>query len=373
MKKIFFHIGNFKTGTSSIQAAFSQQSAELEAQGIHYFQNFRAVNNPTNHSLFALELLASASGDAIKPFWYQESHHYPALVDQLVEEIQGSTCNFFVFSSEEFCRCKPAHAGLLATLRQRLKEAIPDCEIIVLLFVRHPFDFVKSWYNQINKVTAPYADRTANFLQFFLSKENAFWSQYPIHQIFLEYFADQSLCAFYSKGIDSIPLFCSMLNRHGCGLELSSMDSARENIARVRTDHVELLRLVHRGVSFDAATLSRALSIPGMVGKINQINQDFEQFLADGVLHNPPDAYQPLTFSDLFKHYTGLLDALVPYALINQKEINLLRDKAIKHQHDFPSEALICLQTAQRYRPNGPLLKKLIQDLKAQIQSGAAE
>ena len=367
MKKIFFHIGNFKTGTSSIQAAFSNQSSLLEAKNIVYFRGFRSSNNPTNHSLFALEMLASRSGNSIKPFWYQESHDYPALVEELIRQINDSNCNNFILSSEEFCRCTNIHSEVLKNLRERLKTSIPQCEIIVLLFVRHPFDFIKSWYGQINKIVEPYADRTTNLIEYFMSRGSSFWSQYPTFKLFSDNFADRSLCAYYSNGVNSVALICSMLKSFNCDISEADFHEPRENISQLTSQNIELLRLVHRKVSYDDATMSRNFSISLMLAKIREINDEFFKFIEHGLFKNPPDSCNRLSFDDIISHYSKLLISLAPFSLVNQKEINLLRDRALKEKHIHPYEALICLKLTHKFRPKGPRIISEIKKLEERL------
>lgn len=364
MKTLFIHIGNLKTGTSSIQYILDKNSDLLRQHGIHYFSNFRAKNNPTNHSLLALELLTKFSGYT-KPFWYDESYNLDVLIDDLIVEINSSECQQFILSSEEFSRASADHASVLNSFRSSLKNRCGEINIVCFFYVRAPFDFYKSWYTQINKELFPSADRTENFLEYFMSLPCDFLSQHPTLELFKNNLADQLQCCLYSPGSDSFSLFVELLARFDCHLPSSlSSFSERMNDVDLTRQNIELLRLVHRDKSFDEVTLSSSFSIPEALSKIDAINQSFVRFQSDNLLINPPSYNIEFSFSDLLSYYIFLLGLTEEFFLLNEKEIDLLRDRAIGAKEQFPEEALQCLLLISKLRPDCKYILSQINELR---------
>ena len=363
MKKLFIHIGHLKTGTSSIQFVLDKNADILRSQGIHYFKNFRAQNNPTNHSLFALELLSKVSGNSFKPYWYRESHDFDLLIETLVSEINSSECEYFVLSSEEFSRALNCHSAILNHLKHSIKKCCGDIEIVCLFFARAPFDFLKSWYNQLNKPVSPSADRSSSFLEFFMTIDPNFISQFPIFELFKKNLADHCKCCMYSSGYDSLALFTDLLSKFGCNISSNLFSTVRKNELNLSRQTVELLRLVHSNTSFDNATLSRSFSIPEALNKLDLVNKTFSYFTSNDLLINPPSQYSDLSFSALLIYYSSLLELTADFSLLNQKEIDILRDRAVDAKQQFPKEALQCLLLANKFRPKGQYIISQIKEL----------
>lgn len=128
--ELTIHIGPHKTGTTAIQAAFSQSAAALRRQGVYYPK--RHWRQKAHHRLaFALKGKKMPGGDAP-----DLSAELEALCHTL-SEAEGAKV---LISSEEFFTCPREGVA-------RLRDAIAG-PVRIICFLRRPDDFLVSCYNQ---------------------------------------------------------------------------------------------------------------------------------------------------------------------------------------------------------------------------------
>jgi len=125
MRKILVHVGPWKTGTTAIQKFLVEAQSELNSAGFIY-----CPDSGDNHQLLANSLYASPSPDLPQP---------PATSEWLAgvpPELAP------IFSSEDFSK---ASSEKVAAWRASLEQH----EVIVLLAIREPVNWLLSWYRQL--------------------------------------------------------------------------------------------------------------------------------------------------------------------------------------------------------------------------------
>ncbi|MDJ0639213.1 MAG: hypothetical protein QNJ20_10285 [Paracoccaceae bacterium] len=132
----FVHIGAPKTGTTAIQAAFSDGRKALAKAGFHYLSGDR------NHSE-RLALAFWAEEDAQKlhllRHWPDHPFSQEVLRDALDNEIARTAPRDLVLSAEELGNFSPGEVmDLIAFLRDRFDR------LHIIAYVRHPADWVQS-------------------------------------------------------------------------------------------------------------------------------------------------------------------------------------------------------------------------------------
>lgn len=143
-KTLYLHIGDAKTGSSTIQSKSSIYRKALEEKGVLYSKvGLLADNGVANHKL-------AFSVNANRPEFHSEKDH---LFSCLHEESYYSSCNNLLVSSEGFC-----------SLRTRkeifdLYNALQGFYVKVIAYVRRPDLWLESWYSQIVK-NKPFSRKT---------------------------------------------------------------------------------------------------------------------------------------------------------------------------------------------------------------------
>mgnify|MGYP001823407051 CR=1 FL=1 len=151
MKTVYIHIGNFKTGTSAVQSYCSRHVSRLRANGIDYVKAARTKNAPDSHAALALSLLDEQG--CYTPAWYFRNYRSRDLLNAIVSEIDASPCDSALLSSEEFYRIAGQSERNSAEIMQNLSSAFSKYSVRVIMYVKPPLEFYKSWYNQANKGT----------------------------------------------------------------------------------------------------------------------------------------------------------------------------------------------------------------------------
>ncbi|WP_321342001.1 hypothetical protein [Breoghania sp.] len=143
---IYCHIGIAKTGTSTLQQALTDHTAELDAAGFAYPRvGFLGEKGTAQHFIsFAIA--------RHKPKWVQRD--IPSLEgfrDMLSQpEFENKR---LIISSESFA--SPNYAKHC----HKLKELFPDRDIYIVAYLRRPGEHQRSWYGQIIK-NYPYEKMT---------------------------------------------------------------------------------------------------------------------------------------------------------------------------------------------------------------------
>jgi hypothetical protein len=161
IKTIYLHVGNFKTGTSAIQKFCSEQRDQLLENDMDYLEQARPVSAPTNHGKLPLSLLAKYQ--KFLPDWYEEKDGFETVATAVRDEVENSRCGRILISSEEFYRLASLPKKSAQSSIDDLRLTFSGHEVKVIMYVRKPLDFLKSWYNEVNKGRRP----QRRFIDFF--------------------------------------------------------------------------------------------------------------------------------------------------------------------------------------------------------------
>jgi hypothetical protein len=109
MKQIFLHIGTTKTGTSSVQRVMDNNSDALAAAGVLYPTSGRGHPSRYAHHNLCYEVQegrrSSGKFDPTRGSW-----------QETLDEIDASSADKAVISSEAFFYCEPGQIDALARL-----------------------------------------------------------------------------------------------------------------------------------------------------------------------------------------------------------------------------------------------------------------
>lgn len=136
MKRVVVHIGDAKTGSSSIQNYLTQNRRILEAKGILYSRTGLLSDKGIANHLLAFCLNANR---------LQDHKIADDLYLRLKEEINDTQCHTVLISSEGFCSLRTDDEIL------KLKRALDGFDVSFIVYLRRPDLWVESWYSQIVK------------------------------------------------------------------------------------------------------------------------------------------------------------------------------------------------------------------------------
>lgn len=138
-KKLIIHIGDAKTGTSSIQKFLSENKQELSELGVLYPETGLWSAQGIAHHRLAVCLNPYA-----RPLG-KDRDDPQEIYGRLRREIGSSGCSSAIVSSEGFCSFRDP-----ASIRS-LADAVCDFNVTIVAYVRRPDLWVESWYSQVVK------------------------------------------------------------------------------------------------------------------------------------------------------------------------------------------------------------------------------
>jgi len=125
----------------------------LLAHDVDYLSTARPTNNPSNHGKLSLSLFSRFAGKI--PEWYDDADDFAEVAASVRREIENSACSKIIVSSEEFYRYARLDEQSSSTAISELRALFSGYEVRVIMHLRAPLDFMKSWYNQLNKAPVP--------------------------------------------------------------------------------------------------------------------------------------------------------------------------------------------------------------------------
>ena len=289
MKTVYLHIGHFKTGTSAIQKYLSDNRPLFLEYGYNYLAAARATTNPTTHSQLALSLYGELGGKT--PEWYDDRQTYQELAKQVREEIDTSPLDKHVISSEEYYRYGSLKPEASEQAARKLGELLQGYHVVPIMYVREPFGFIKSWYNQVNKGPSPFR----RFADFFLNVDIAMLIPQPNAEFWRGIFGHESLVVVPYLG-DQERHLESFFDAIGLSLPSSvPPTSALVNVRREERD-LEVDRLMRIAALDNPAAWEGFLrsaifrdrrTFNRMQRKIRTVNREFKAFCRDENLDIP--------------------------------------------------------------------------------------
>lgn len=152
-KTLFIHIGHYKTGTTSLQIFFDEESELLAEAGIEYS---RIRFYFSKHSDFAFSILRAAGVEKML-YDYDDPTPPQKMWDNLYAHAMQSPLPYTLISSEELIRLSQFE-GTRDILKQMLARRPEGLEIKVIVYLRSPGAHLRSWYNQLIKMGYPVPD-----------------------------------------------------------------------------------------------------------------------------------------------------------------------------------------------------------------------
>lgn len=356
MKTIYLHIGNFKTGTTSLQKICNNNFRKLD---FYYPLACRPEKNTTNHGILSLSLLSEYN--FYIPNWYKEQKiSFESASDQIINEIDAQHCNKVLISSEEFFRiCHNDNEGkrLSTDILMRLKNKFRQYDFKIIMYIREPLSLFESWYNQNNKDFKAKTG-TRNFVVYFSNIREALLSQMPVYEAFCEVFGIKNIIvkSFYLKGNDHINEFFKTIGSN------FRIHDKRKNIYNnsVNKKKIEIFRLIKFITNLEAGLKTDDLPLGKIEKKIGRINYNYEQInkLAD---HSVPSR---LTLENLLLNY---IDKAMTIKKILGCEVPFFRNNAILMEKYNLKLAYELMKAAQQIKPHEELINRKLVDYERKL------
>ena len=136
--KLYLHVGYPKTGTTAIQHFLYNNRECLKEAG--YLYPDIGICDKAHHSL-AISILEID----LPTTKHIRKYNPVCLRDSLVDSINSSKCKNVVISSEFFNLYAQSN---FVRKKKTLVKFFKDYEITIILYLRHPIDFLESSYSQ---------------------------------------------------------------------------------------------------------------------------------------------------------------------------------------------------------------------------------
>ena len=233
MKQLFIHIGDSKTGTSTIQKFLTENRVKNESNGFLYSrQGLLASHGIANHKL------AFCINENRKEFHKDRK----SLYDKLNNEILTSDCNKIVISSEGFSSLRTIEE--ITILRDLID---PSIQVNIVVYLRRPDKWIESWYCQAVK-NRPFIK--ASFEEFLPNHQGP---ALGVTLLYGEVFGDSSIVVrtFDKKEMynnDLVSDFHNIIKENKVGNDIESINVSPDQSC------IEILRLLNKNLNIDDKT-----------------------------------------------------------------------------------------------------------------------
>lgn len=151
-KKLFIHIGHYKTGTTALQVFFTRNAKYLESHGFEYPSVLLDFNK---HSLLAFAVLREGG---VKTLMHGYNSPVPSseFWRRLADHVRESAFPNTLVSTEELIRI-----GELNDASDRLSDIaklLQGIDVKIIIYLRNPQSHLASWHNQLVKMGIPVSD-----------------------------------------------------------------------------------------------------------------------------------------------------------------------------------------------------------------------
>jgi hypothetical protein len=280
LKTIYLHVGNFKTGTSAIQKFCSDNRSQLLNCGYDYIKSARPSSNTTNHGKLPLSLVRQCK--AYVPQWYDDKDTFLEVSKAVIEEIENSSCDNIIISSEEFYRIPGCRTAVVGAAVTELRQVFSECHVKVIMYVRKPLDMVKSWYNEVNKSNLP-ARRFTDF--FYYINASLLLPQWNA-QFWRDCFGNDSLIVeeYGLSGAEHIRRFIELVGiKERITIPPSMLEvNPGRNEGSLESDRISRIMLLDnesdREKFLTSFVFQNAFNERKLQDKIDTINRDFSRF-----------------------------------------------------------------------------------------------
>lgn len=296
MKKIYLHIGHFKTGTSAIQKYLDLNNEKLNDSGFHYIRGLRPSYNETNHGKLSVSLIKKFNGT--KPGWYIDEDSFESCIASLKNEVNESDFDKYIISSEEFYRISilPEQDRILAM--NSLVDSLSDYDVSIVFFSRQPLSLMKSWYNQINKGHNP----VKKFVQVFYEQSVMFYCQYETILLWRRFFGEDKVyhLPYRLKGSDHINSFLNCIGLPSFCCDSSEVNSKKDESVLEKERQIKIRSIAgDNSVAFTKSiSLINDTNFKVMENKLLLINEDYRKLAND---YNLPEV-RSITTHDIVSY-----------------------------------------------------------------------
>ncbi|KZX58392.1 hypothetical protein A3709_02720 [Halioglobus sp. HI00S01] len=304
MKTVFIHIGNFKTGSSAIQEYCLEHRGALLSAGFDYILSGRPSNRKSpNHGKIPLSFLSDLGEHT--PEWYVDSERFESVVQRVRAEIENSSAANIILSSEEFYFLGTRSQVVKERAKESFQALFHGMTVKTILFVREPYDFICSWYNQANKSQSLRPNR--RFTDFFFITNDKLMLPRETSDFWRDCFGYDSaiILPYRNEPQEHLNMFKCALGMECQDFNASSPSrvNVSGNLRALEINRLNKIRLVWpretRRTYLRSQILTSRENMEKLHRKVDQINERYESFCREEGL---PAAKSRFTMNDLIVH-----------------------------------------------------------------------
>lgn len=234
MKKLILHIGNAKTGTTTIQQYCSRYEKELFESGLVYCEvgrDYYSLNHKAFHFSFLKEMGKPYKVDPVASIGDLSGY-----TQTVVNEINDSSANLFLISFEGLAGLAMYGDKSKMILEEFKRSVSSVCDVEVICFIREPWESLVSNYNERCKNK----NFTGPFLDFVESSHDAVLDQFYSYKFFSQIF-DRVKPVYFGpyKGSDFIKHFFENV-----GIEIEPLPFKATVNKSLEEDEIEFSRIL---------------------------------------------------------------------------------------------------------------------------------
>lgn len=273
-KTIFLHIGTFKTGTTSIQAAIKKNKRRLEKKGVYIPGSMM-----DGHHELPISLLREVGGFDARWAGYDNVRNWRKIWDKLIKEIENTALPKIVVSSEFFCDFYQKQARKnIGRLKKILNDYLSPYDIKVVCYLRDILPYAKSMYQEIAK-SSSLSIGYKKFIEEAVKEDSIHIRPSGYLNFYKEVFGERSLLLLeYNKSIlrngDVVADFFHLI---GGDFECDENETYRKN--QSLSDHMLEIKKAMNVARIESRSYNLMLS-----KKLLEIDQETEKQLNDDAL-----------------------------------------------------------------------------------------
>jgi hypothetical protein len=363
-KKLYLHIGQYKTGSSSLQNFLFSNRTKLQEYGFHYCETGLTITEPSigiRHYHLTLHTMSKE-----------------CLWSSLASEINDGQWNKYIISYENLLFGFGPND--LSERLAYISSKLSGIDIHVICYLRRQDEFMSSWYaehikshkysktfdefsNHYKKLCF-YGDALDKWKYAFPEAEFSIASYNELKRnntSVVEHFL--SLCALDKQNFNSESVSNKSLGAQGC-IEMIEFNCLADQTMylhrKISNLLIDILSDDRPACFFSEQQALKFLSLfKEDTKKLKELFSIDDSFFSDGFL-SKPEFMEPFIGKKLAEIFLPIQSSI---ETLNSKDVDLIRNSADLLAENHRLGALKLMRLAQKLRPEGPYINKRIKEL----------